>query len=87
MGTVAILDAVGRLATTDTPIPVIYANSAAVYEENPNEPLTKPVQPQPISAYGVDKLAGELRSRVTTKVHSILTIALRFPNVYRVMLG
>ena len=82
MGTVAILDTVGRLATTDTPIPVIYASSAAVYGENPNQPLAETVQPQPISAYGVDKLAGELHSRVTTKVHSIPTIALRFFNIY-----
>ena len=82
MGTVALLDAVRRLATTDTPIPVIYASSAAVYGENPNQPLTETVQPQPISAYGVDKLAGELHSRVATKVHSIPTVGLRFFNIY-----
>jgi UDP-glucose 4-epimerase len=82
MGSVAILDAVGRLVTTDRPIPVIYASSAAVYGENSNQPLTETVQPQPISAYGVDKLAGELHSRVATKVHSIPTVGLRFFNIY-----
>jgi UDP-glucose 4-epimerase len=82
MGTVAILDAVGRFATADTPVPVVYASSAAVYGENPNQPLAETVQPQPISAYGVDKLAGELHGRVATKVHLIPTVALRFFNIY-----
>ena len=50
MGTVAILDAAARkIATTDTPIPVVYASSAAVYGENPNQPLTETAQLQPIS--------------------------------------
>jgi UDP-glucose 4-epimerase len=66
----------------DTPIPVIYASSAAVYGENPNQPLTETLQPQPISAYGVDKLASELHSRVGTKVYSIPTVSLRFFNIY-----
>ena len=83
MGTVAILDAAARkIATTDTPIPVVYASSAAVFGENPNQPLAETVQPRPISAYGLDKLAGELHARVFTKLHSIPTVSLRLFNIY-----
>lgn len=78
----AVLDAVARIATTDTPIPVVYASTAAVHGENPNQPLTEAAQLQPISVYGVDKLAGELHARVATKVHSIPAVGLRFFNVY-----
>jgi len=82
MGTVAVLDAAAATATTEMPIPVVYASSAAVYGDNPNQPLTETAQLQPISAYGADKLAGERRARVATQVHSIPTIGLRFFNVY-----
>src|SRR5713101_1335395 len=50
IGTAAILDTAARISITDTPIPVIYASSAAVYGENPNQPLTETAQLQPISA-------------------------------------
>jgi UDP-glucose 4-epimerase len=82
MGTVAVLDAAARIASTDTPIPIVYASSAAVYGENPNQPLTETAQLQPISAYGADKLAGELHARIATKVHSIPTVGLRLFNIY-----
>ncbi len=82
IGTAAILEAAARIAITDTPIPVVYASSAAVYGENPKQPLTETAQLQPISAYGADKLAGELHVRVASKLHSIPTVGLRFFNVY-----
>jgi UDP-glucose 4-epimerase len=77
-GTVAILDAAGRNGT-NAPIPVV---SAAVYGENPSQPLTETVQLQPISAYGADKLAGELHARIATTIHSIPTVGLRLFNIY-----
>jgi len=71
MGTVAILDAAARkIATTDTPIPVVYASSAAVYGENPNQPLTETAQLQPISTYG-SICSPVSNAQVVTKVHSI----------------
>ena len=71
MGTVAILDPAARkIATTDTPIPVVYASSAAIYGENPNQPLTETAQLQPISTYG-STCSPVSNARVVTKVHSI----------------
>ena len=77
----AILE-IAKRSSTGISVPVIYASSAAVYGDNPSQPLDETFQPQPISAYGVDKLAGELHARVATEVHSVSTVSLRFFNVY-----
>ncbi|WP_233234457.1 NAD-dependent epimerase/dehydratase family protein [Bordetella sp. LUAb4] len=76
--TVSVLDcarAHGRL-------PVVYASSAAVYGDCSTLPLTENSDTDPISAYGADKLGGELHARVGTLIHQIPTIAFRFFNVY-----
>lgn len=77
-GAISILNA-ARLCGR---VPVVYASSAAVYGDNPALPLHEPAPPQPLSAYGADKLGCELHARVGTLVHGIPTTGFRFFNVY-----
>jgi UDP-glucose 4-epimerase len=80
-GTVAVFDA-ARQARAGTPLPVVYASSAAVYGDNPNVPLTESEQTAPLSAYGADKLGCELHGRVAWHIHRVPNTGLRFFNVY-----
>lgn len=64
------------------PLPVVYASSAAVYGDNPDLPLAETARPQPLSAYGADKLGCELHARVGGAVHGVPTAGFRFFNVY-----
>lgn len=76
--TVGVLDAVraaGRL-------PVVYASSAAVYGDTQGQPAHEGLQPDPLTAYGADKLGCELHARVASRIHGVPTIGLRFFNVY-----
>ena len=45
---------------------MVYASSAAVYGDQSVSPLCETLQPQPLSAYGADKLGCELHARVAT---------------------
>jgi len=78
VGTLAVFDAARRLGR----IPVVYASSAAIYGDCPAVPLTESSAPQPLSAYGVDKLACELHARIATLVHGVPTTGFRFFNVF-----
>jgi UDP-glucose 4-epimerase len=75
--TIAILDAA---RTGD--VPVVYASSAAVYGDGGETAIAETAPLQPLSPYGVDKLAGELHARVGTRIHGLRSIGLRFFNVY-----
>jgi nucleoside-diphosphate-sugar epimerase len=61
---------------------VIYASSSSVYGDNPAPRLREDMVPDPISPYGVSKLAGELYTRVWSKLTSLQTVSLRYFNVY-----
>jgi UDP-glucose 4-epimerase len=63
-------------------VPVVYASSAAVYGAAAAERLAETLSPQPLTAYGADKLGSELHARVASQVHGISSIGLRFFNVY-----
>ncbi|MBI3503371.1 MAG: NAD-dependent epimerase/dehydratase family protein, partial [Proteobacteria bacterium] len=76
-----VLDA-ARRARIGGPIPVVYASSAAIYGDNPDLPLAETARPQPLSAYGADKLGCELHARVGGVVHGVPTAGFRFFNVY-----
>ena len=78
-GTVTLFDAISRGAT---PIPVVYASSAAVYGDAATVPIGEDAERRPLSAYGADKYACELHARVASHVHGIPTTGLRFFNVY-----
>jgi UDP-glucose 4-epimerase len=77
-GTVTIFDTARKAAS---PIPVVYASSAAVYGENPDT-LSEDATPRPVSAYGADKLGCELHGFVASRVHGVPNCGLRFFNVY-----
>jgi UDP-glucose 4-epimerase len=78
---IRVFDA-ARRAKAGGPVPVVYASSAAIYGDNPDLPLAETARPQPLSAYGADKLGCELHARVGGVVHGVPTAGMRFFNVY-----
>ena len=77
-GTVNVLDAARALGR----IPVAYASSAAIYGDQGERPVSEDARPAPRTAYGADKLGGELHARVAAMVHQVPTAGFRFFNVY-----
>jgi UDP-glucose 4-epimerase len=78
-GTIAVFDAARR---AKTPLPVVYASSAAVYGDSDALPLRETARARPLSAYGVDKLGCELHGEVAWSVYGVGNSGLRFFNVY-----
>ena len=54
-GAITVFDRARR----SSPVPVVYASSAAVYGNNPVVPLNEAAATRPLSAYGADKLGCE----------------------------
>ena len=81
-GTVQVFAAARRAGAGGTPIPVVYASSAAIYGDQGDAPVSEAARPAPTSAYGADKLACEHHARVATLIHEVPTVGLRFFNVY-----
>ncbi len=69
-------------AAAEQKIPVVYASSAAVYGDNPNLPLKEWEAPQPMSAYGLDKLSGESAARLLATQQGLRSVGIRPFNVY-----
>jgi UDP-glucose 4-epimerase len=63
-------------------IPVVYVSSAAVYGQSGRRPLPERARTAPISAYGADKLGGELHARAGGIVHGVASAGFRLFNVY-----
>ena len=61
---------------------VIFASSAAVYGDSPHLPRVESQEPQPLSPYGLTKLAGELYCKLFANVYGLEAVALRYFNVY-----
>jgi UDP-glucose 4-epimerase len=61
---------------------VVLASSAAVYGESPALPKTEGMVPEPISPYGVSKLAGEQYVRFFARQYGLGGVSLRFFNVF-----
>lgn len=80
-GTISVFDGAQK-AQANRRLPVVYASSAAVYGDNPELPLNELTRPQPLSAYGADKLGSELHGRVAWSTYGVANIGLRFFNVY-----
>jgi UDP-glucose 4-epimerase len=80
-GCITIFDAARNLLG-DKPVPVIYASSAAVYGLTERVPVTEEDAPQPMTAYGADKLGCELHARIAASIHGVPAVGLRFFNVY-----
>jgi UDP-glucose 4-epimerase len=80
-GAIAVFDA-ARKTGCGTPIPVVYASSAAVYGDSEELPLRESTPARPRSAYGADKYGCELHAKVAAQLFGVPTVGLRFFNVY-----
>ena len=78
-GMLAVLDA---LQSQPSPVPLVYASSAAVYGDCPLVPIREDAPKRPQSPYGADKYASELHAQVATHLCGMPTAGLRFFNVY-----
>jgi UDP-glucose 4-epimerase len=61
---------------------VIFASSSSVYGRQDLLPLTETARPDPISPYGVAKLAAERYCVSFSRVYPLQTVALRYFNVF-----
>jgi UDP-glucose 4-epimerase len=61
---------------------VMFSSSSSVYGANPELPKHEGLSPQPISPYGVAKLAGEGYCRSFHEVFGLEAVALRYFNVF-----
>lgn len=77
-GTLEVLEAARRHGNLHT----LVASSAAVYGDNPALPKHEGLRPEPLSPYGVSKLATEAYATTYGHCYDLPTLALRFFNVY-----
>jgi UDP-glucuronate 4-epimerase len=61
---------------------IVYASSSSVYGESERLPTPEHAPPQPLSPYGVTKLAAEQLCRLYHASHGVDAVALRFFSVY-----
>lgn len=64
------------------PARFVYASSSSIYGEQPAGPTPESATPNPISPYGMTKLAGEHLVRLYAHAHGLSTVSLRFFTVY-----
>lgn len=78
LGTQRILESARRAGVAR----IVYASSSSVYGDVDVFPMHESVTPQPVSPYGVSKLAGENLCVLYTKNYGISTVSLRYFTVY-----
>ncbi|MCY4464003.1 MAG: SDR family oxidoreductase [Chloroflexi bacterium] len=61
---------------------VVYAASSSAYGDQPGDAKQESIRPDPISPYGVAKLAGEYYAAAFTHSFGLETVALRYFNVF-----
>ncbi|MBF0253375.1 MAG: SDR family oxidoreductase [Candidatus Omnitrophica bacterium] len=61
---------------------MVYASTSAAYGDSDVYPQTEDFQTNPLSPYGVSKLAGELYCRMASATLGLETVSLRYFNVY-----
>jgi UDP-glucose 4-epimerase len=61
---------------------VVYASSSSVYGDNVSMPMREDALPQPVSPYGVTKLAAEQLCYLYYVNHGVPTVSLRYFTVY-----
>jgi UDP-glucuronate 4-epimerase len=74
-----------RLLEASSPAPdrrIVYASSSSIYGESERLPTPEDAAPQPLSPYGVTKLAAEQLCRLYHANHGVHAVALRFFSVY-----
>jgi UDP-glucose 4-epimerase len=77
-GTVSVLEAMRDAGVKR----VVLSSSGTVYGEQPTQPLTEEMRPDPRSPYAVSKLAAEYYVRTTGILWKIETVSLRIFNAY-----
>ncbi|MBK9125429.1 MAG: SDR family oxidoreductase [Chloroflexi bacterium] len=77
-GTLNVLDSARRAGVRR----VVYAASSSAYGDQPGDSKSEDMTPQPISPYGVAKLAGEYYCQSFTRVYGLETVCLRYFNVF-----
>jgi len=60
----------------------VFASSAAVYGNSNNIPLKEDETLNPLSPYGISKMAGEIYCKKWFEMYGLSTLSLRFSNVY-----
>ena len=60
----------------------VFASSSAVYGDLPDSPKNEDLPVQPVSPYGVQKLAAESYCRIWHALYGLETVALRYFNVF-----
>ena len=68
--------------TTVTLDRIVYASSSSVYGDNVEMPMREDALPQPVSPYGVSKLAAEQLCHLYFANHAVPTVSLRYFTVY-----
>ncbi len=61
---------------------LVYASSSSVYGDTPELPLCESCRPQPVSPYGVSKLAAEHLCHLYCANYGVPTVSLRYFTVY-----
>ena len=61
---------------------VVYASSSSVYGDHDDTPMREDHRPQPLSPYGVSKLAAEHLCYLYWVAHRVPTVSLRYFTVY-----
>lgn len=61
---------------------IVFAASSSAYGESPALPKAESMPPQPISPYGVSKLAGEVYLQVFGRAYGLENVCLRYFNVF-----
>ena len=77
-GTLLVLEAARKAGVKR----VVYAASSAAYGDSPELPKTEAMLPGPISAYAVQKLAGEHYLASYTRMFGLETVSLRYFNIF-----
>lgn len=80
-GTINVLDASHRERPL-SPVPVVYASTAAIYGDQENSLLAEWLPAKPISSYGADNVGMELHARIARAVHGVPAIGMRLFNIY-----
>ena len=78
LGTQRLLEAALQAGTPR----LVYASSSSVYGDSPALPLREDALCQPVSPYGVTKLAAEHLGRLYQKNHGLPVVSLRYFTVY-----
>jgi len=79
-GTLTVMERAREAAAT--PLPVVWASSAAIYGAARTLPISEQAIPAPMSPYGADKLGGELHGGAAAAIFGLPNTAMRFFNVY-----